>query len=191
MAGKNITTNFEEYESKFNYLKKQKLLNYTVRKFNLDSTSVICNNFEQEELEKIIFMSDFTLQNYSVKPINLFVKPNIELFNELSRTQITLLFEQLFDNWLKLTRENLLINEFDLWLVLYNDKEILVELVDLDFVVSQLSDRNLKYSYNEFNDFLSYLPEFIRNEAISILSREKYEEIIFEYEFPDFRENII
>ncbi|MEC8339653.1 MAG: hypothetical protein VXZ40_03435 [Nanoarchaeota archaeon] len=191
LAGKEITSNFEEYESKFSYLKKQKLLQYTVRKFNLDATTVDCINFDKEILNRVIFMSDFTLQNYSVMPINTFTKPNIDLFHNLSRNQIVLLFEQLFDSWLQLTKESLLINEFDPWLVLYNEREVHVVLVDLDFIVSHLSNKTLKYSYHEFKDFISYLSKPIKDIAISILSKEKYREIIYEYEFPDFNQKII
>jgi hypothetical protein len=60
LAGKHFKGDISEYESKISYLKKIKQITYTTRKFSSTTTKVNCQNFNLQDLENIIFLTDFT-----------------------------------------------------------------------------------------------------------------------------------
>lgn len=135
LAGKQISNpDFYNEERKYVLLKKLRIVKFTVRKFSTFN-NVECTNFDSSSLKKMIFLSDLTLKGYNVEPINIRDKLNLKIISKLSRQQKLYLFNKILLDLVLLLENNFFIRQFDLWFLIYNDKEIYLEIVDLDFLI--------------------------------------------------------
>ncbi len=116
LAGKFIEYHKKrDYEDNFVLLKKNKLIKYSVRKFEIKSLNIECINFERLDLKDIFFITDLTENsNYELYQINDSFSPNSRLFRILSDKQKEQLFRRIFDDLLKLSKVNYYIHFFDI-----------------------------------------------------------------------------
>jgi hypothetical protein len=187
MAGKTLSYSINLYKDLISFLKKHKLIDYTIRKFNLEKTQINTINFSKPELKNILFLTDFSLQNHNIEPINIF--DDVNTLNPIIYTQLTLvqqnfIFTQILDSWLEITNYDLRIEDFDLWLVIFNNSEIFVQLVDLDCLYHKNhNEEHLDFTQNNLKCFLSNSPKKTKQLLYNLLSSPKYKLICKKYNF--------
>ncbi|MCH8520131.1 MAG: hypothetical protein LAT82_05240 [Nanoarchaeota archaeon] len=168
LAGKIISKSvFKEEEIKYKKLKKVGIISYVLRKFS-STNSIECTNFNNNYLNKMVFLSDLTLNNLNVSPINIRDKLNLTLINTLSFDKKEIMLTKALNDMVILLKNNLFIRQFDIWFLIYNSNEFRLEIVDMDFLIEIGSNQD-KY-INKKN---------LRNMFLNILHTNKEIELIF------------
>lgn len=168
LAGKKISKSvFEEEEFKYKKLKRIGIISYTLRKFNLQN-SIECTNFNRDNLSEMVFLSDLTLNNLNVSPINIRDKLNLTVINTLNLDKKEMLFRKVLNDMVILLKNNMFIRQFDIWFLIYNYDEFRVEIVDMDFLIEIGSNQD-KYINKKI----------LKNMFLSILHTNKEIELIF------------
>ena len=187
LAGKFIEYHKKrDYEDNFVLLKKNKLIKYSVRKFEIKSLNIECINFERLDLKDIFFITDLTENsNYELYQINDSFSPNSRLFRILSDKQKEQLFRRIFDDLLKLSKVNYYIHFFDIWLVRLNRDEIETFIVDLDFL-QKFDKTSLSDALNPFFNNLSIQDSLM---MYNIFNEDRYKGLFEFYEINSYPYN--
>lgn len=174
LAGKIFVNNlkFNDSVNAFIQLRKKKIINYSVRQFDLKKTDIKINNCSLSEIEKCIFLTDFTLGEFIVEPINIIGLPNHYL-DKLNLTQKTNIFREIFDSLLILYENSIYVKIVDIWMIIKKDNNIRIEVVDLDNLT------NVKESDfpDSFELFFNSLDQNFISELKNILANDKYDNI--------------
>lgn len=187
IAGKQ-TADIQSYKQNIQILINLNLIKYTIRTFDTTTTKIELENFQKEELENIIFLTDFSLQNHEVEPINDFTNLNRNLEKFLSKSQLQQVLIQIFDNLLELTKHKIYTEVLDLWLIIFDKNELFVELTDFDSLLFNPSPEKM----SKITPFTFYLKKSITSTKIMFhetLKNPKYDLIRKEYNLDEIFQN--
>jgi hypothetical protein len=163
----------ERYFETMKILKKRKIVSYSVRRFK-DLENVECVNFDKIELDDIFFLKDLSLIG-DVLPINKKDKFNSKIYEKYGEAVWMAIFEKMIINIVYLTKKNIYVGSLDVWLVIFNNKSIKLEIVDLDhFYIVNFIGRN------ELSELLVTVTEHL-TEIINEDNFVKYDKIIKKY----------
>ena len=188
LAGKELSEGeFYQHEGRYSYLKHHRLITYHLLKFNLEQTKIdyYVKDLQEEEqyLEYIIFLTDFSLNEWEVEPINIEFGVNLKCFEKFNINEKKDLFTKIFDDILDLARMKLWA-QHDLWMIIYKKTnagyDVRAEITDVELIDDRKSVRQRP------ENVLSFFQEFIEEDKVimrEILQNKKYKKISELYHF--------
>jgi len=120
------------YYHRMKALRKIKKINYSFRMFENNLEFVECVNFNKEDLFRTIFLKDLNLNSDEVIPINHKNLFNKEILRKKGGRVWLYIFEKVMEDVVILFENNFFIDYLDLWMVIFKESEVDLEIVDLD-----------------------------------------------------------